>query len=226
MAQLVLLRHGESQWNLENRFTGWVDVPLSEKGVNEARNAGQMLQARGIAPDICFTSLLIRAIKTAEIALESMNRSWIPVERSWRLNERHYGALQGMDKKEAAEKYGKDQVKSWRRGYDVKLPEAEPKNNATIDERYAELLPTDVPRCECLKDVVLRLAPYYSDVIFPKTLAGKTPLVVAHGNSLRALVKILESISDTDIVELEIPTGRPRIYEISTNASIQSVIQL
>jgi len=215
-ATLVLLRHGESTWNLENRFTGWVDVDLSERGVAEGREAGRLLAEEGLAFDIVHTSLLLRAIKTADIALEVMGLSWLPVKRHWRLNERHYGALQGLDKKETAARHGKEQVHVWRRSYDVPPPALEPddERHPRFDPRYAPLAPEQLPATECLADVVARMLPYWYDGIVPDIREGRRVLVVAHGNSLRALVKHLDGISDEEIPGLNIPTGLPLVYEL------------
>jgi 2,3-bisphosphoglycerate-dependent phosphoglycerate mutase len=216
MSTLVLLRHGESTWNKLNLFTGWVDVPLSERGVEEARRAGLAMRDAGIRPDVLHTSLLRRAITTANLALESMELEWLPVERHWRLNERHYGALQGLDKKQTAEKHGKEQVFVWRRSYDVPPPPL-PDDDAghpRRDPRYRDVAPDALPSTECLKHVVARMLPYWHDAIVPQLRAGKVPLVVAHGNSLRALVKHLDGISEQEIPELNIPTGIPRVYEL------------
>jgi 2,3-bisphosphoglycerate-dependent phosphoglycerate mutase len=214
--QLILLRHGESEWNLANRFTGWVDVDLSERGEREAVLGGELMLAAGIAPDVLHTSLQKRAIRTAELALRALDRSWIPVRRSWRLNERHYGALQGLDKKETAEKYGVDQVKIWRRSYDVPPEPLGPEGLAAqrADPRYADLPDDALPASECLADVVERMMPYWVDDIVPDLHARKAVLIAAHGNSLRALVKHLDGISDDDIAELNIPTGNPLVYEL------------
>jgi len=211
---LVLTRHGESVWNLEGRFTGWTDVPLSDKGRDEARRAGKKLADAGFRPDVLHTSLLSRAIFTAQIALEEMGRPWIPVQRSWRLNERHYGALQGLNKEETARKHGPEQVKLWRRSYDVPPPaltDDDPRH-PKHDERYLTLSPEVPPATESLADVVVRLLPYWQDVLAPQLRAGQHVLVVAHGNSLRALIKQLDGISDSDIVGLELPTGAPITY--------------
>lgn len=217
---LILLRHGESEWNAKNLFTGWVDVDLNEKGLAEAKRGGEMLAEAGILPDVVHTSLLKRAIKTSQIALEAADRHWIPVVRNWRLNERHYGALQGKNKKETLEQYGDEQFMLWRRSYDTPPPPIDPDNEwaQTHDARYAALPPEAVPATECLKDVVARLIPYWEDVIVAEHLrAGMTVLVAAHGNSLRALVKHLDGISDADIAELNIPTGIPLVYELDEN---------
>ena len=216
MPQLILLRHGESEWNLANRFTGWVDVDLSERGEREAARGGELMLAAGIAPDVLHTSLQKRAIRTADIALHALDRLWIPVKRSWRLNERHYGALQGLDKKETTEKYGAAQVKIWRRSYDVP---PEPLDAAGLagqraDPRYADLPDDALPASECLADVVERMMPYWVDDVVPDLHDGKVVLIAAHGNSLRALVKHLDGISDADIAELNIPTGNPLAYEL------------
>jgi len=215
-ATLVLLRHGESTWNLENRFTGWVDVDLSERGVAEGREAGRLLAEAGLVFDIVHTSLLLRAIKTADIALEVMGLSWLPVKRHWRLNERHYGALQGLDKKETAARHGKEQVHVWRRSYDVPPPALDPddERHPRFDPRYAALAPEQLPATECLADVVARMLPYWYDGIVPDIREGRRVLIVAHGNSLRALVKHLDGISDDEIPGLNIPTGLPLVYEL------------
>jgi 2,3-bisphosphoglycerate-dependent phosphoglycerate mutase len=216
MYRVVLVRHGESEWNRENRFTGWVDVDLSEKGRDEARAAGQLLKAEGYSFDYSFTSVLLRAIRTHWLVLEEMGLLWIPVERSWRLNERHYGALQGLDKAETAAKFGEAQVKIWRRSYDTRPPALDPSDERFPghDPRYAELTSVELPRTECLKDTVARFLPYWHGTIGPAIHAGKQVLVAAHGNSIRALVKYLEDISDGDIVEVNIPTGVPLVYEL------------
>src|SRR5712691_6029771 len=223
-ATLVLLRHGQSTWNLENLFTGWHDVPLSERGTEEAREAGRQLTLAGLQPDIVHTSMLIRAIQTADIALSEMGRSWIPVRRSWRLNERHYGALQGLNKKETSERYGADQVKLWRRSYDVRPPALEPADDGhpAHDTRYAALPPELLPSSECLKDVVARMLPYWYDSIVPDLSREKCVLVSAHGNSLRALVKHLDRLTDEQVVDLDIPTGVPRVYEINVDFTPRS----
>ena len=213
---LVLLRHGESVWNKENRFTGWVDVALSEKGVSEAREAGTLLKDAGYDFDIVHTSLQRRAIQTAQLALDVMDRHWLPVRRSWRLNERHYGALQGLNKKETSDQYGPDQVFAWRRSYDTPPPPLalDDDRHPRFDTRYAGLAPDILPATECLKDVVARMLPYWYDAIVPDLRAGKRPLIAAHGNSLRALVKHLDHVSDDEIAELNIPTGIPLVYEL------------
>ena len=216
MPTLILLRHGQSEWNLANLFTGWVDVDLTEKGIAEGEEAGRLLAAEGIAPDVLHTSLQKRAIRTAELALRGLDRQWIPVHRSWRLNERHYGALQGLDKKETTDKYGKEQVLIWRRAYATPPPPLEGAALAEqlADPRYAHLPPDLLPAAECLADVVDRMLPYWYDGIVPDLVAGRVVMVAAHGNSLRALVKHLDGISDDDIVELNIPTGIPLVYEL------------
>jgi 2,3-bisphosphoglycerate-dependent phosphoglycerate mutase len=213
---LVLLRHGESVWNKANLFTGWTDVPLSEKGVDEAREGGRLLKEGGYTFDAVHTSLQVRAIQTADLALEEMGLSWLPVTRHWRLNERHYGALQGLNKKETADKYGQEQVFEWRRSYDVPPPALEPddERHPRHDRRYADLAPDVLPATECLKDVVARMLPYWHDRIVPDIRAGKRLLVAAHGNSLRALVKHLDGISDEEIPGLNIPTGIPLVYRL------------
>lgn len=214
---LILLRHGESQWNARNLFTGWVDVDLSERGLAEALRGGELLAESGLLPDVVHTSLLRRAIRTANIALDACDRSWIPVRRNWRLNERHYGALQGKDKAQTLAEFGEEQFMLWRRSYDVPPPplaDDDPWSQA-VDPRYAALPPDARPRTECLADVVTRLIPYWEDVIFAEDLrAGKVVLVAAHGNSLRALVKHLDGISDADIAGLNIPTGIPLVYRL------------
>jgi 2,3-bisphosphoglycerate-dependent phosphoglycerate mutase len=211
--RLVLLRHGESDWNRENRFTGWTDVDLSAKGIDEARAAGRGLAAAGLRFDLAFTSVLKRAIRTLWIALEELDQMWLPVEKSWRLNERHYGALQGLNKAEMAAKFGEKQVLVWRRSYDTPPPPLE-KNDSRhegSDPRYAGVM---VPRSECLKDTVARVIPYWNSAIAPAVSAGRRVLIAAHGNSLRALVKHLDGISDADIMPLNIPTGIPLVYEL------------
>ncbi|MCW2545212.1 MAG: phosphoglyceromutase [Frankiales bacterium] len=216
MATLVLLRHGESDWNSKNLFTGWVDVDLTEKGEEQARLGGLMLAEAGLLPTVLHTSLLTRAIRTSNIALESCQRSWIPVKRHWRLNERHYGALQGKDKAETLATYGEEQFRLWRRSYDVPPPPIESGSewdNAT-DVRYAQLARDLVPATECLADVVTRLLPYWYDAIVPDLRAGETVLIAAHGNSLRAMVKHLDGLSKEQVVELNIPTGQPLRYDL------------
>ena len=214
MKQIVLLRHGESAWNQENRFTGWKDVDLTAKGIEEARAAGRLLKAEGYDFDIAFTSVLKRAIRTLNFVLEEMDRLWIPVEKDWRLNERHYGALQGLNKAETAKKYGDEQVLVWRRSYDVPpppLPEGD-ERDASRDPRYKSIPRGQVPRTECLKDTVARVVPYWSEHIAPRVAAGQRVLVAAHGNSLRALIKYVDAMSDADIVNENVPTGIPLLY--------------
>jgi len=216
MKKLVLLRHGESTWNKENRFTGWTDVDLSEKGREEAVEAGRLLLREGFVFDVAFTSVLRRAIKTLWLALEEMDLMWLPIHNSWRLNERHYGALQGLNKAETAEKHGMEQVKIWRRSYDIRPP-ALTKDDERYpgkDPRYAHLKPDEVPQTEALKDTVARFLPYWHETIAPAVRQGRRVIIAAHGNSLRALVKYLDNISDTDIVGLNIPTGIPLVYEV------------
>lgn len=215
LGTLVLLRHGQSTWNAENLFTGWVDVPLSELGETEARRGGELLVEAGLLPDVVHTSLLRRAISTANIALDAAGRHWIPVRRDWRLNERHYGALQGKDKKQTLEQFGTEQFMLWRRSYDTPPPPIEPGSEFSqdTDERYADL-GADMPMTECLADVVERLLPYWEQAVVPDLRAGRTVLLAAHGNSLRALVKLLDGISDEDIVGLNIPTGIPLRYDL------------
>ena len=217
--KIVLIRHGESTWNKENRFTGWVDVDLSEKGLTEARAAGQMLQAGGFTFDLAFSSVLKRAIRTLWIVQDEMDLLWLPVERSWRLNERHYGALQGLNKAETAAKHGDAQVKVWRRSYDTPPPPlsvGDPQYPGR-DRRYAGLSEKELPVAECLKDTVERFLPYWHETIAPAIRSGKRVVVAAHGNSLRALVKYLDAISDADIVGLNIPTGMPLVYELDAD---------
>ena len=216
MLRLVLLRHGESTWNKENRFTGWTDVDLSERGREEAREAGCLMQAEKFEFDVAYTSLLKRAIRTLWIALDEMDMMWIPQHRSWRLNERHYGGLQGLNKAETAAKYGEAQVKMWRRSYDIPPPPLtrEDPGHPSHDRRYADLKPSEMPLTESLKDTVARFLPYWHETIAPDIKTGKRVLIAAHGNSLRALVKYLEKISDEAIVELNIPTGIPLVYEL------------
>jgi len=222
---LVLLRHGESTWNQQNLFTGWHDVPLSTTGEAEAAGGGETLRAEGLAFDKVHTSLLLRAVQTADLALGALGQLWLPVERSWRLNERHYGALQGLDKKQTAELHGLDQVKLWRRSYDVPPPPValDSPEHPRNDERYARLPPDVLPASECLADVVVRVLPYWHDAIVPDLRAGLKVLVVAHGNSLRALLKHLEGVSDGDIAEVNIPTGIPRLYELGPDLEVESV---
>lgn len=217
MPTLVLLRHGESTWNKENRFTGWTDVDLTDTGRQEALTAGHLLKAADLTFDVAYTSLLKRAIRTCWITLDELDQLWVPVFRSWRLNERHYGALQGLNKAETAAKHGADQVKIWRRSYDIPPPPLTPDDprHPGKDPRYASLPAADLPITESLKDTVARFLPYWDDTIGPAIHDGKRVLIVAHGNSLRALVKYLDHISDQDIVELNIPTGVPLVYELN-----------
>ena len=221
MTKLVLLRHGESTWNKENRFTGWTDVDLTDKGREEAAAAGRLLKAEGFGFDIAFTSLLKRAIRTNFIALDEMDLLWIPIERSWRLNERHYGALQGLNKAETAAKHGDAQVKIWRRSYDLPPPplEIDDPRHPSRDPRYADISPAELPATEALRHTVERFLPYWKGTIAPAIKGGRRVLITAHGNSLRALVKYLDDISDTDIVELNIPTGIPLVYELNDDLS-------
>jgi 2,3-bisphosphoglycerate-dependent phosphoglycerate mutase len=216
MPTLVLLRHGESTWNKENRFTGWTDVDLSKAGVAEAHEAGRLLRAEGFAFDLAYTSVLKRAIRTLWIALDEMDQMWLPIVNSWRLNERHYGALQGLNKAQTAAKFGNEQVKLWRRSYNVPPPALEPDDERFPgrDPRYAGLADADVPRCESLKDTVARFLPFWDSDIAPALRDGRRVLVAAHGNSLRALVKYLDGVSDADIVGVNIPTGVPLVYEL------------
>ncbi|HXA42792.1 MAG TPA: 2,3-diphosphoglycerate-dependent phosphoglycerate mutase [Candidatus Solibacter sp.] len=219
MARLVLLRHGQSTWNLENRFTGWEDVPLSEQGVAEAHEAAELLLGAGVEPEILHTSLLVRAIDTAQICLGDMKLAWLPVRRSWRLNERHYGALQGLNKSETAEKYGDEQVLIWRRSYATPPPDISPDDprHPRHDRRYRDVPPGDLPGAESLKDVVARMLPYWESDVVPDLRSGACVLLAAHGNSLRALVKHLDNVSEEEIVELNIPTGVPLVYELDEN---------
>ena len=219
MKRVVLLRHGESVWNKENRFTGWTDVDLSEKGKQEAAEAGNVLKKEGYTFDVVFTSLLKRAIRTAWIVQDVMDLLWLPVSRSWRLNERHYGALQGLNKAEILAKHGEEQVKIWRRSYDVRPPALTPDDPRAPfkDPRYADLKPNEIPLTECLKDTVERFLPYWHEAVAPAIKQGKRVLIAAHGNSLRALVKYLDNISDEEIVDLNIPTGIPLVYELDDN---------
>ncbi|MFA5369096.1 MAG: 2,3-diphosphoglycerate-dependent phosphoglycerate mutase [Candidatus Omnitrophota bacterium] len=216
---LVLLRHGESLWNKENRFTGWTDVDLSEKGIGEASKAGQTLKQKGFTFDVAFTSVLKRAIRTLWITLDAMDLMWIPVSRSWRLNEKHYGALQGLNKSETAQKYGEDQVLLWRRAYDVQPPALEKNDpqHPCNDPRYKDIGKDNTPSTECLKDTFNRFLPYWHNEIAPVLKKGKRALISAHGNSLRALVKYLDNIPDCEIVKLNIPTGIPLVYELDGN---------
>lgn len=217
--KLVLLRHGESTWNKENRFTGWTDVDLSDKGKEEARSAGKALKERGFVFDVAYTSVLKRAIRTLWFVMDELDLMWIPVHNSWRLNERHYGALQGLNKSEMAEKYGEAQVKIWRRSYDIQPPALERTDPRFpgFDPRYKDLKPEELPATECLKDTVARFLPYWHETIAPAITSGKRVIIAAHGNSLRALVKYLDNVSEADITELNIPTGLPLVYELDAN---------
>jgi 2,3-bisphosphoglycerate-dependent phosphoglycerate mutase len=219
MKKVVLLRHGESTWNKENRFTGWTDVDLSEKGRVEAREAGEVLKREGYVFDVAYTSVLKRAIRTLWSALDELDQMWIPVHHSWRLNERHYGALQGLNKSETAEKFGEAQVKIWRRSYDVPPPvleKSDPRYPGT-DPRYQNLTQKELPLTECLKDTVARFLPYWHETIAPAIVSGRRVIIAAHGNSLRALVMYLDNVSEKDIIELNIPTGMPLVYELDDN---------
>ena len=217
MPRLVLLRHGESTWNKENRFTGWTDVDLSEKGLEEARESARLLGEQGMSFDVAYTSVLKRAIRTCWIVLDGLDLLWIPIERNWRLNERHYGALQGLNKAETAARHGAEQTLIWRRSYDIPPPplERDDPRHPARDPRYAALAPEELPSTESLKDTVTRFVPYWTGTIAPAIRAGRRVLITAHGNSLRALVKYLDQISDRDIVELNIPTGIPLVYELN-----------
>jgi 2,3-bisphosphoglycerate-dependent phosphoglycerate mutase len=216
MYTLVLIRHGESTWNLENRFTGWTDVDLTPLGIEQAKQCGQLLRQKGYAFDLAYTSVLQRAIHTLWHCLDAMERPWLPVVHSWRLNERHYGALQGLNKAQTAQKYGDAQVLAWRRSYDVPPPAlaADDLRAEKHQERYAKMDASLVPLTECLKDTVARVLPFWNDSIAPALKAGKRPLIVAHGNSIRALIKYLDDMSDADIIELNIPNGAPLVYEL------------
>lgn len=219
MYKIVLIRHGESVWNKENRFTGWTDVDLTEKGMAEATAAGQLLKKEGFAFDLAYTSVLKRAIKTLWTVLEEMDRMWIPIHHSWRLNERHYGALQGLNKAETAAQHGDEQVLIWRRAYDIPPPPlaADDTRLETGNPRYADLNPAELPRTECLKDTVDRFLPYWHETIAPAVKSGKNVIIAAHGNSLRALIKYLDNVSDADIVGLNIPTAQPLVYELDAD---------
>ena len=219
MIKLVLLRHGESTWNKENRFTGWTDVDLSEKGLGEAHEAGKLLREGGFAFDVAYTSVLKRAIRTLWIALDELDQMWIPIYNTWRLNERHYGGLQGLNKAQMAEQFGAEQVHVWRRSYDVPPPAltaADPRYPG-LERRYASLTQAELPLTECLKDTVARFLPYWHEMIVPALKSGQRVIIAAHGNSLRALVKYLDNIPDAEIVELNIPTGIPLVYELDDN---------
>ena len=219
MYKLVLIRHGESTWNLENRFTGWTDVDLTPTGIEQAKNAGRLLKAEGYEFDIAYTSVLKRAIRTLWLTLDEMDRQWLPTMKSWRLNERHYGSLQGLNKADMAKQYGDEQVLVWRRSYDPPPPALEPTDPRCErgDLRYANVSPQDVPLTECLKDTVARVLPFWNESMAPAIKAGKRIVVAAHGNSIRALVKYLDGISDHDIVGLNIPNGIPLVYELDAN---------
>ncbi len=219
MYKIVLIRHGESSWNLENRFTGWTDVDLTPTGIEQAQNAGRLLKAEGYEFDVAYTSVLKRAIRTLWLALDEMDRTWLPVVKSWRLNERHYGGLQGLNKADMAKQYGDEQVLVWRRSYDTPPPplEATDPRSERGDIRYAQLDPADVPLTECLKDTVARVMPFWNDTMAPAIRSGQRLVLAAHGNSIRALVKYLDGISDTDIVNLNIPNGIPLVYELDAN---------
>jgi 2,3-bisphosphoglycerate-dependent phosphoglycerate mutase len=220
MPTLILLRHGQSEWNLKNLFTGWVDVDLTEQGRSEAVRGGELLRAEELLPDVVHTSVQRRAIRTAELALHACGRHWVPVRRSWRLNERHYGDLQGKDKRQTAEEYGIEQVKIWRRSFDVPPPDL--LEDPSIDERYADLPVDVIPRAECLADVIDRMLPYWYDGIVPDLVAGRGVLVAAHGNSLRALAMHLEGMSQDEVIELNIPTGQPRVYDLDRRMAVRS----
>ena len=223
MHKLVLIRHGESTWNLENRFTGWTDVDLTPTGVEQARQAGRLLKDAGYDFDLAYTSVLTRAIRTLHLALDEMDRLWLPTVKHWRLNERHYGALQGLNKAETAQEYGNEQVLIWRRSYDIPPPALEPTDPRSErgDRRYAQLNPAEIPLTECLKDTVARVLPFWSESMAPAIRAGRRLVVSAHGNSIRALVKYLDGISDADIVGLNIPNGIPLVYEL--DAGLQPI---
>ncbi|KRM59556.1 2,3-diphosphoglycerate-dependent phosphoglycerate mutase [Secundilactobacillus malefermentans] len=228
MAKLVLIRHGQSEWNLSNQFTGWVDVDLSEEGVKQAKNAGKLIKAAGLEFDYAFTSVLTRAIKTLHYALEESDQLWIPETKTWRLNERHYGALQGQNKAEAAEKWGDEQVHIWRRSYDTLPPllNADDEGSAANDRRYANLDPKMIPGGENLKVTLERVIPFWEDEIAPKLLDGKNVIIAAHGNSLRALSKYIEDISDEGIMNLEMATGEPVVYDFNDKLEVQSKTKL
>lgn len=228
MYKVVLLRHGESQWNLENRFTGWTDVNLTAAGEAQARDAGKVLKGNGFVFDVAYTSLLTRAIRTLNLCLETMDQNYVPVIKHWRLNERHYGALQGLDKAETAAAHGEEQVKVWRRSYDIPPPplEASDERAPLHDKRYADLPKDDLPLTECLKDTVERFLPYWEVEIKPQVAAGKSVVIAAHGNSLRALYKHLAKVSDEDIIGVNIPTGMPLVFELDENFQTQKFYYL
>ncbi len=219
MHKIVLIRHGESQWNKENRFTGWKDVDLSEKGREEAKAAGELLKSEGFEFDVAFTSALTRANRTLNIILDELDTLWLPVYKSWKLNERHYGDLQGLNKAETAQKFGDEQVKIWRRSYDIPPPpmKADDERNPRRDRRYADLTDADIPLTECLKDTVERVTPFWESEIAPRIKSGKRVIIAAHGNSIRAMVKFLDQVADQEIVEINIPTGIPLVYELDDN---------
>lgn len=224
VATLILLRHGQSTWNLENRFTGWVDVDLTDQGIKEAVGAGKLLSQAGLLPTVAFTSVLKRAVKTLDLALYEMELSWIPVEKSWRLNERHYGSLQGLNKAETAQLYGDDQVKLWRRSFDTPPPPLHPNDMVDLfeDLRYRKVARELLPATECLKDVLERMMPFWYDELVPRLIEAETVLVSAHGNSLRALIKHLENVSDNEIVKYEIPNGEPIVYQLDKHLGVES----
>lgn len=224
MHTLILLRHGQSQWNLENRFTGWVDVPLSEQGISEASQAGQLLQQHGAAPQVMYTSLLDRAIHTGQIVLRELGRSWIPVQRSWRLNERHYGDLQGLDKSETAKKFGEDQVLIWRRSFDVPPPSMpiDAPEHPKFDARYRDVPPQYLPCGESLQQTRQRVLPFLEDVLLPSVLRSESPIVAAHGNSLRAILMTLDGLSPEEVLKLNIPTGVPIVYSFEDDGSVRN----
>ena len=221
--ELVLLRHGESEWNKKNLFTGWADVDLTEKGEKEARDAGELLRQNGFDFDICYTSYLKRAIHTLNLALETMDREWLPVIKTWKLNERHYGALQGCNKSETAQKYGEEQVKIWRRSFDVRPPALEEADtrNPRLSDQYREVAGCDLPLSESLKDTIARVVPYYESVILKEMQAGKRVLITAHGNSIRSLVKTFDGLSNEEIMEVNIPTGVPLVYEFDEAGKVK-----
>lgn len=222
MHTLVLIRHGESEWNLENRFTGWTDVDLTEKGISEAKSAGRLLRESGFDFDLCYTSYLKRAIHTLNHVLDNMDRVWLPVQKSWKLNERHYGALQGLNKSETAEKYGEEQVRIWRRSFDVKPPVLDPedKRSPKLQEQYRGVKPENLPLTESLKDTVARVIPYYEKEILPEMRCGKRVLIAAHGNSLRALIMYFEKLTEEEIVSVNVPTGTPLVYRLDDEGKV------
>ena len=222
MHTLVLIRHGESEWNLENRFTGWTDVDLTEKGISEAKSAGRLLRESGFDFDLCYTSYLKRAIHTLNHVLDNMDRVWLPVQKSWKLNERHYGALQGLNKSETAEKYGEEQVRIWRRSFDVKPPVLDPEDERSpkLQEQYRGVKPENLPLTESLKDTVARVVPYYEKEILPEMRCGKRVLIAAHGNSLRALIMYFEKLTEEEIVSVNVPTGTPLVYRLDDEGKV------